>query len=42
MTAILYNKLCIYCGIDDNYIYSIDDVQPLCRSCNSKKGDKIL
>lgn len=25
----------------EGFIYTINDIQPLCHSCNSKKGDKI-
>lgn len=28
--------------VESGYIYTIDDVQPLCKSCNCSKGAKIL
>jgi len=29
-------------AVGRGFIYTIDDVQPLCHSCNSKKSDKII
>ena len=28
--------------VPDGFIYNIDDVQPMCHSCNASKGEKLF